>query len=695
MNISGSGSATNSGIEYQQRVAAWFLVNLLLESDVSSQLELEDINIIIEIAFEISEYIDDLKLSFRDDFEAFLQIKRNVSLSTSTSSDFVKTIKQFVSQYLQNPCEKHFYILVTSSTSSSKVTRELRKILESIRLNDENFSNNPLNRSEKKTFQKYQQVVKQQYSEVSGSEMKDVDFVNFSKKVYVSLLDVETGSALEKVAILLLNRETIVNPELIWGLLIKNSLHYASKRLSLNHQGLKSSLKRYLKNNNQEIRTKENLVDEEFFRFGMEFTGNFSAGKEIILAVSPFEDFDYVVVEIFRFNNECEKKLKFFDNNKCEIAKDELWTVLHRCSTSSGISRFIEKNIQNLDGEKLLIIPANSSEDADATLCAEMHHNLINNLLKNCEDLLTCIHCAKPISELDSLLVELDDEEFENIAGLVHKECLRPIDRVLGVIQSEFFEKYDFLKRFDVETWARLILNGQGFFRNIKSAQISKGQVLNMVWSSDYEYNVVYNYCIRIDLKDGSSQYVTERGRVHLMNEDKANSAVEMFNRLFEEGRKEKDPLCYTSNHYAFGKYSLLLKIKDEDEKFIECVSAEKVRYNKLIGKIYNLNIDYYAPICVLAEPETEELLTINDHVVMISNPLKLGELIENWKWCGLEMPNYEIKIIQHDYDFDNKARSIFDSGPGIVIDPIIDRDGDLIHGLLLVNMQDVIRHKR
>ncbi len=101
-----SGSATNAGIDYQQRVAAWFLVALLYNYDISIILDLSHPSYISEIAFETAENIDDLRLQLTNQNSVFLQIKRSLNLSTSSNSDFYKTIKQFVKQFLLNKVSK-------------------------------------------------------------------------------------------------------------------------------------------------------------------------------------------------------------------------------------------------------------------------------------------------------------------------------------------------------------------------------------------------------------------------------------------------------------------------------------------------------------------------------------------------------------------------------------------------------------
>lgn len=46
-------------------------------------------------------------------------------------------------------------------------------------------------------------------------------------------------------------------------------------------------------------------------------------------------------------------------------------------------------------------------------------------------------------------------------AGMIHKECLRPIDRILGIAKIPNIDKHDYLKNFDVALWIKLLLNGR------------------------------------------------------------------------------------------------------------------------------------------------------------------------------------------------------------------------------------------
>ncbi len=169
---------------------------------------------------------------------------------------------------------------------------------------------------------------------------------------------------------------------------------------------------------------------------------------------------------------------------------------------------------------------------------------------------------------------------------------------------------------------------------------------------------------------------------------------MDFINDAQQKARETRDPFCFTSKHSVFGPYSLLTGTKDEDESCIECVSAEVVRYDKLIAKIYDDNAEYLTPLCMIIDAKTEQPFSIRSHVVMITDPRRLGDFINNWKAAGIEVPDYEVKIIEHDHDFDNKVSAIFRSGLGIVVDPLLDQNQNPAKGIPVVDMRSIIGDK-
>lgn len=137
------------------------------------------------------------------------------------------------------------------------------------------------------------------------------------------------------------------------------------------------------------------------------------------------------------------------------------------------------------------------------------HKEICRNLLKVGDHSLKCLHCGTAISENGSPLVEIDEDGIDLALGIIHNRCLRPIDRVLGTVTSEIFEKYDYLKNFDYKEWFEKVQTGQAMFL---AARGKLNQVVNVGWHPEGGSEYKGNYCIKLNLEDGSSRYATHRG---------------------------------------------------------------------------------------------------------------------------------------------------------------------------------------
>lgn len=127
-----STQPTNAGIDFQQRISAWIMINMLFDIDLSNSFDIANNTLIEKIAFETNDVIDDLVVTTNTNQKLYYQMKRTVNLSDRNNSDFFKAINQFVKQYIKVENDNTNYVLVTSSNSSSPVTSELKRILESI-----------------------------------------------------------------------------------------------------------------------------------------------------------------------------------------------------------------------------------------------------------------------------------------------------------------------------------------------------------------------------------------------------------------------------------------------------------------------------------------------------------------------------------------------------------------------------------
>lgn len=128
MSSNAGGAATNAGIDFQQRISALFMTHMLMDLAFIDDLGMERNSKIQSLQFESDEAIDDLVV--RTDLgTVYIQAKRSINCSQNEESEFSKVIKQFVEQYSRGTSENDKFVLATTSKSSSKITRDLKKLL--------------------------------------------------------------------------------------------------------------------------------------------------------------------------------------------------------------------------------------------------------------------------------------------------------------------------------------------------------------------------------------------------------------------------------------------------------------------------------------------------------------------------------------------------------------------------------------
>lgn len=687
------GAATNSGINYQQRIAALVLASQYSEFDLSLAFGMNKSLKINTIHFETDEPIDDLKIICEDQ-KLFLQIKRSLSFQTDENSDFYKTIKQFINQYISKSRDEA-YLLVTSPQSSRTITQDFNKIIESIRLNDISFKDNPLNKSEQDTYTKFKDLFFLIYEEKIKSKPSENIFIDFSKKIFVSIIDIEKGRPNEQVALILLKSMNLVDPNLVWSTLITNSLEYARNRQSLSTKALKGLLNRYVLKEN----LNKNEDFDEMFKTKIIEKGHFSVAKEVLLIEGKDFDFedaqknDYLIIELYRFDDEGKIKHTFQgDKIKLNGTKEEI-TVLHRSATFDGMERYLLDNTELYKDNKIAIIPANDIDKAENSSVANLHRKYLQNLQDANKDIMKCLHCDKTVNRKTSILVEIDDLDSKPALGVVHPRCLRVIDRVLGLTKHPDKENtISILNEFDFKNWAKLMMKGQGLINQLRSSNL-KDKLQPIAWSSEDKSNRGFDYCLKYIMRDESipTIYMRDRGKIHRFNKDDALETKQQFDESIEKGLKENNPIGYTSKNLMFGNYNQLIEIKDTDEKILEVESIEICKYSKLLESLDNF-MNFYSPICILKDKKEKSLLNFGELVPLISDPLTLENICDTWKNLELEfnIEDFELEIIESDFDFDNLMRFFFRDKMVPVIDPQFNKKGEVVKGDRLVHLQEL-----
>lgn len=686
------GQATNSGIDYQQRIAAWCLINQFTEFDLSKYFDQIDDELVIKtIHFETDSSIDDINLICNNNIKIFLQVKRAMSLSEKKTSDFYKTIEQFVKQFSAGNYEKEYYGIITTSDSSSKITSDLKKLVVSAKLNPEFLKSNPLNNSEKDCLKKVHTLFTKIYLDLNKKNATDEQFKSFAKKIFICVLDVEAGKSVEIAAFMLLRSVGFENPELIWAVLIKNTLYYSSERLSINKLKLDEIFKKYLSD--------KTTYSEEDNTFKTEVIsiGPFSVAKEVILFESFIEKDEIMIAELFRFRDDCSLKNTFI-NGRMILGNGDEWQIIQRFATMTGLERYLEENHNKFQDKSIVIIPANGIDNEEETECSILHKALLEELVSKNKSPLTCLHCGKTISNNNALLIELDDLETNPNVGNVHKECLRSVDRILGIASIPGIDSdKKYLDYFDYKLWLSLIMKGQGMMNGVKeSSDFFEGRVPLVAWNSTEEYDADYSYCVKIILEDNTTSYVYQRGKIERLNKSNAIKQIEIFQKAQKKFKNENDPFCMLSKSKTMSQYSKLLKLKKSDEKILEIISYEICKYSKEIAKAFDNDIFWYAPLCLLRDSEEENFFNLSNVIPILSDPLSFQEFYENWSELGFDTAGIELKIIKSDRDFDNYMRMFFADQMTPIIDPIFDKNFNLVKGFPITDLEKMKReHER
>lgn len=694
----GAGMATNAGINYQQRVSASFLTLMILKQEISifTNYSIFKDKKISALQLEGIDKIDDLIINLENKQKLFFQIKRRVNLSNSKQSDFYKTIDQFIQQYLNNQPNESFF-LVTTSYSSSKITRDLKKIIDGIRLNNRDVNQDFLNKSEKETLVTYTKAVKLIFKKYTKRDIQDNEFIEFSKKVFILNFDIEDNSTMEKAVFALMANKVRINPSSLWDILISNCLKYASQRMSITYENSQDIYKNYLATT--DLSKSGNLdVLDEFLIPNFE-NMNIASGKEVLLC-KPSDflpeknndggDIDFYIIELYRFDDECNKKVQF-TNTHC-ILSDNVTSleIVYRASSNRGLERYIEENEDMFKNKSMLIMPANGIDYIESSICAKAYSESLMHQLKDHKEYLRCIECGKVISENNSIVVEIDQKEFDSNIGLIHKECLRPTIRVLGVMQSDLFKDYSSLKNFDWKLWVDKIMRGQGLFGNkILNEMKSNGVIL---WNSSVEYNSSFNYCIKEYLEDDTFDYVLRRGKVELLKKQVAEEGVIKFNERLIEQELKGDFMCVTQKEKIFSTYHFLKDKIDIDDKLLKVKGYSVEKVTQQIMDDYSKVDNYYAPLFYILEGKHQEVFSIADRVVLINDPFLFENYLENWKNnLDIEIDSdYEIVIIEDDKYFDNFMHRIYKKNMKAVVNPQFDEEGNFIKGLMIEKLEGV-----
>ena len=688
MTSTAGGAATNAGVDFQNRIGAYVLAHVLAGRNVLPALGLLEDWEITEVRFEGSQEIDDLDL-ISPSGRVLIQAKRTLHLSDQMDSDLSAVLGQFVRQYGRTAEREDLYIIATSSRSSKRITQELKKLTEALRLNESGSDENPLTKCETEVLQKTRALIEKHLNAAGLSSTRhDIDQV--FRRIHVAVLHVDPGEAHERVANMVLASRGVIDTPRLWSMLLELCLTLSKDRLSIDVKGLNDRYGIHLSSST------EDKTDRTTRTLQLQLKGRLSTARDVLLlrkgempefrVYQESEEYDYQVFEFFRFNDDGSRRLTF-DGDRCQLSSGPSGVVLRRTATYEGMKRYLNES-SDLADKRLCVMAANYASDPESQPAAKLHSEYLARQLETKSDLLQCLQCSDPISEQNAALIEIDENGMQGDVGLVHSRCLRPTHRILGGINSELFRTHALLRDFDFEGWATAAGNGQGLFSAV--APFASG-LTPVYWVHDYHQLSRGGWCLRINLADGSARYATERGRVTRKSMEQATISATRMNEQIARQRESGDPQCYIDDPGSFVPYSVAIRQLGDSTKCIEVLDTQAARYTRSIARTYSVSEEFYAPLALLMSVETGDPIEIDGFVFLISNPFKLGPLFDNWKKAGCQLPEFTVSFLRSDDEFDKFVIRQHANGVTVLVDPLMNLSREVIKGFVIKDYYEVV----
>ncbi len=682
--------ATNAGIDFQQRVSAYMMMLMEFDMDISLALQLNRNDKIKGLNFEACESIDDLVITLDSGKKVYFQMKRTISLSDSVDSEFYGVCEQFVKQYLNRDENDIAYILATRSESSKSVTVKLKRILEGIRLANNLRVVVELNQEERKIFDKICNNIKNIYKNIKKSDISDEDLLNIFLHTYIELFDIESGEEYEKTIKLILFNLINVNIELFWRTLISKAIEYGANRRYLSRETLKEQCKTYVEKDKD---AKFELTESFFDMSWKEGFRDIEVQIDYVIAVPTKDTKDEMklenetvfVFELYRFDDSKKKEsLKYISPDRMKWKNGFEFEVWFRCATQERCHNYIEYELSEKIGDSYEVVVWPVKEHFDCTDVELLHKNILLKSLDN-QKVCICANCGKAIFDNKAYLIEIDNEEYSEVVGMVHDNCIRPVDRIVGEMTMPQIEDYSYLKHFDINSWVKLVKNGKQAWGNIEKMAV---QCPQMTIDTDEVFHDG-NYCLYQILENGDRKYITNRGVIDRISKREAELLQRKFTINMKKAKAEGNPFGYSSESYIYGNYSQILEQVGDKEEFIECVEIKVGLYNELVARLYNDCETYYTPIIYLSV-EGEPFILPNGIFPMLTNPFELPKYIKNWENIGFTMLDYEVCIIKDDNEFILKMISLITNSILPVVDGMFGSDGKMLRGIHLHLMWEI-----
>jgi hypothetical protein len=260
-NSKSGGAAAHSGINYQDRVAAWMCVQVLAEQEASPLWGWSADSTLEFVRCETEQPVDDVLVGTSHHGLAFINAKHTVIASQSEDSDFASALSQFVRQFVastnqikgSSPWERPLdtkldrFVLAISPQSSARVKTDLPVVLERLRtlLPGQGFGNVAITQSQTDVLSKVTSHFQRFWHKLTETQPTEEEIINLLCLIRIQVLDVDSEGNQEREAKALLRTSILQNPEqadAAWNALTQTCAIWASQRNGGAHEDLQRVL---------------------------------------------------------------------------------------------------------------------------------------------------------------------------------------------------------------------------------------------------------------------------------------------------------------------------------------------------------------------------------------------------------------------------------------------------------------------
>jgi hypothetical protein len=260
-NTGSGGAAAQTGIGYQNRVAAWTCVRILAERDVTPLWRLKSDVTFDYIRCETGQPVDDILVGTSEGGHAFVNVKHTVTKSRAADSALGSAVDQFVRQFISHkgraagahPWERQLNpnvdrrVLFTSPKSSVAIKTHLPRVL--MRLRDlpphGGAGASATNKEEEEVLAVVREHVARAWRDSAGHDITEEDELRLLKLLWVETIDVDEDSAGEREAKDVLRAVVVEDPaeaDAAWHALVIACAGYASRQGGADRQSLQQHL---------------------------------------------------------------------------------------------------------------------------------------------------------------------------------------------------------------------------------------------------------------------------------------------------------------------------------------------------------------------------------------------------------------------------------------------------------------------